>query len=244
MNEEGTKRGCLMTEPVPTLWPVVIGTLKRIFQGFRYMTVWIFFTLLMVLFPFVKGTIGSFVFTLLFSIILISSIMAVSGHKVVRYIGLVLLVLAVGSRWSYFLLGGAVFDELSFLFATLLLALVSLLLFLTLFKTREVTSDIIWQAISVYLLLGLSWACLFSFMESLAPGSFQDSVNPEVAMNFPTLVYYSFVTLATLGYGDILPTTQIARGLVILEVLMGVLYMAILISRLVGTWKPGKGNES
>jgi hypothetical protein len=62
-------------------------------------------------------------------------------------------------------------------------------------------------------------------------------------MTFPTLVYYSFVTLATLGYGDVLPTTQVARGLVIIEVLMGVLYMAILISRLVGTWKPNKGDD-
>jgi voltage-gated potassium channel Kch len=170
--------------------------------------------------------------------------MTISGHRLVRYIGLVLLVLAVGSRWSFFLLGGAVFNDLSFLFATLLLALVSLLLFLSLFKIMEVTSDIIWRAISVYLLLGLSWACLFAFMESLAPGSFQDSVNPEAAISFPTLVYFSFVTMATLGYGDILPTTQVARGLVILEVLMGVLYMAILISRLVGTWKPGKESGS
>jgi hypothetical protein len=233
-----------MTEPVPTLRSVFIGTSKRLFRGYRYVTVWIFFTLLMVLFPFIRGTIGSFVFTLLFSVILISSTVAATGNKVVRYVGLVLLILAVGSRWSFFLLGGEVFNELSFLFATLLLALVSLLLFLSLFKTREVTSDIIWQAISVYLLLGLTWACLFAFMESLNPGSFRDSVNPDVAMSFSTLVYYSFVTLATLGYGDILPTTQVARGLVILEVLMGVLYMAILISRLVGTWRPGKENGS
>ncbi|HOL07292.1 MAG TPA: potassium channel family protein, partial [Methanomassiliicoccaceae archaeon] len=68
------------------------------------------------------------------------------------------------------------------------------------------------------------------------PGSFVDSANPSESMNFHTSMYYSFVTLATLGYGDIVPVTQEARGLVIVEVLTGVLYMAILISRLVGTW--------
>jgi hypothetical protein len=232
-----------MTDPFPTSWSGAKKLFKRFFQGYRYMAVWIFFTLLMTLFPFVQGSIGSFVFTLLFSIILISSILTVSGHRMIRTGGVILTVLAVGTRWSYFLLGGEILNQLSFLFATLLLSMVSLLLFLSLFKTRDVTSDIIWQAISVYLLIGLSWACLFALMEAMAPGSFLDNTSPEAAMSFSTLVYYSFVTLATLGYGDILPTTQAARGLVIIEVLMGVLYMAILISRLVGTWRPSKGSD-
>jgi len=232
-----------MTDPFPISWSGARKLFKRFFQGYRYMAVWIFFTLLMTLFPFVKGGIGSFVFTLLFSIILISSILTVSGHRTIRAGGIILTALAVGTRWSYFLLGSETLNQLSFLFATLLLSMVSFLLFLSLFKTRDVTSDIIWQAISVYLLVGLSWACLFALMESMAPGSFQDNTTPEVALSFSTFVYYSFVTLATLGYGDILPTTQAARGLVIIEVLMGVLYMAILISRLVGTWKPSKGSD-
>lgn len=232
-----------MTDPIQTSWSAARRLFYRFLRNYRYMTVWIFFTLLMALFPFVKGSIGSFIFTFLFSIILISSVLTVSSHRLIRTGGAILTVLAVSSRWAFFLLGGEILDQLSFLFATLLLSLVSFLLFLSLFRTREVTSDIIWKAISVYLLLGLAWASLFSLMESFAPGTFLDNINPEVAMSFSTLVYYSFVTLATLGYGDILPTTQAARGLVIIEVLMGVLYMAILISRLVGTWKPGKGDE-
>jgi hypothetical protein len=89
-------------------------------------------------------------------------------------------------------------------------------------------------------LLGLTWAFVFAFVSVVTPGSFSDSVFPDEALTFQALVYYSFVTLATLGYGDILPVTQAARGLAILEVLMGVLYMAILISRLVGAWKPSE----
>lgn len=218
-----------------------IRALERFVPGFRYISLWIFFAMLMVIFPFVKGDIGAFIFTILFSLILISSVFAASGHhRGVRTFGLILLALAVGLRWSYFILGGTILDAVSFLFATLTLALVSLLLFQALFKTKEVTSNTIWQAISVYLLLGLAWACFFAFTEALAPGSFRDGVNPDVTMTFPTLTYYSFVTLATLGYGDILPTTQETRGLIIIEVLMGVLYMAILISRLVGTWHPSE----
>lgn len=193
----------------------------------------------MVLFPFVEGDLGSFVFTLLFSIIL-----TVSDHRAIRTGGTILMAIAVGSRQTYYLLGGGILDQLSYLFGTILLSLVSFLLFLSLFKTRGATSDIIGKAISAYLLLGLAWACLFALMESFAPSTFKDSIDPDVAMNFSTLVHYNFVTMATLGYGDILPTTQVARGLVIVEVLMGVLYMAILISRLVGTWKPSRDDSN
>lgn len=221
----------------------LVDALNRIFPGIRYVSLWIFFVLLMVLFPFVHGQVGAFIFSLLFSLLVISSVLTVRGHRVMRRSGLILVILTVGTRWSFLLFGGALLESLSFLFATITLALISYMLFLGLFETKEVSSDTIWQAISVYLLLGLTWACLFSLMDVLAPGSFSDSVNPDAAMTFSTLTYFSFVTLATLGYGDILPTTQVARGLIIIEVLMGVLYMAILISRLVGTWKPGEKKE-
>lgn len=208
--------------------------------GSRYVTLWIFFALLMVLFPFVHGELGAIFFTLLFSLILISSVLTVGASKDARIGGLLLLVLAVGFRWAYFFLGGSILNGLAYLFAVLTLTFVSFLLFLALFKTKEVTSETIWQAVSVYILLGLTWASLFGLVETIAPGSFQDSVFPTINMDYTTLVYFSFVTLATLGYGDILPATQETRGLIIIEVLMGVLYMAILISRLVGTWKPGE----
>jgi hypothetical protein len=233
-----------MNDPFRPALTRFVESLERIVPGIRYISLWIFFAMLLVLFPFVKGDIGAFIFTVLFSLILISSVLTASAQPTERLIGLVLLAISLITRWSYFLTGGPVLNELSFLFGTLTLALVSILLFLALFKTKAVTSTTIWQAISVYLLLGLAWACFYAFMEALAPGSFRDSIYPDVTMTFPTIVYFSFVTLATLGYGDILPTTQEARGLIIIEVLMGVLYMAILISRLVGTWKPGEEKEN
>jgi hypothetical protein len=229
---------------LPRLMARSIDYLDKAIPGIRYVSLWIIFTLLMVLFPFVRGPIGSFIFTVVFSLIVISSILTVSGTVVMKRVAMVLMVLAVGTRWSFFFVGGVALDSISYIFAAMTLATVALLLFVELFNTTEVSSRTIWQAISVYLLLGILWACVYAVMEVLTPGSFSDSTNPDAAMNFPTLTYFSFVTLATLGYGDILPTTQGARGLIIIEVLTGVLYMAILISRLVGTWKPGrKKNE-
>ncbi len=232
-----------MNDPFISLIKKSIDYLERRIPGYRFVSLWFLFALLIVLFPFVKGDIGAFVFSILFSLILISSVLTAGDNPRVRLLGLSLMAIAVGSRWAYFLVGGLILNEIAYLFGTLTLALVSLLLFLALFTTKEVSSRTIWQAISAYLLLGLAWASFYASIEALVPGSFRDSVFPDVAMSFSTMIYFSFVTLATLGYGDILPTTQEARGLIIIEVLMGVLYMAILISRLVGTWQPGEKKE-
>jgi hypothetical protein len=199
--------------------------------------------LLIVLFPFVRGVPGAIVFSFLFSLLLINSSLTALARRSARIGGLLLVLLAIFCRWSFFLFGGTILDGLSYFFGSLAFGLISIMLFRDLFKTSAVTTKTIWQAISVYLLVGMTWACMFAFMEVLTPGSFEDGAFPDQAISFATLIYYSFVTLATLGYGDILPATQEARGVVIVEVLMGVLYMAILISRLVGTWKPSEERE-
>jgi hypothetical protein len=79
--------------------------------------------------------------------------------------------------------------------------------------------------------VGLFWAFLYSAVESAVPGSFSAvEFDPSMLMAF---VYFSFVTMTTLGYGDITATTEISQALVIIETLMGQLYLAILIARLV-----------
>ncbi len=208
----------------------------------KYLALWVAFVLLMVLTPFTGGPIGTIVLSIIFSFVLISGILTVSDDRRLLVIGLIPLTIALTARWIGYFTGNPDLQTVSSLFGTLTLAYVAILVFSSLFRAKDITSTIIWQAISVYLLIGLTWASLFLFVESIAPGSFQDNTNPGGALTYPVIVYYSFVTLATLGYGDIVPTTSAARGLAVLEVLTGVLFMAILISRLVGTWKPGKGN--
>jgi hypothetical protein len=222
-------------EPVPIVSRIKSSFLK-VLTGSRYLALWVSFVLLMVLTPFTAGPIGSVVLSIIFSFVLISGILTVSRDRRLLIVGLIPLVIALTSRWISYFTDSQALQSVAFLFGTITLAYVAFLLFSSLFKAREITSTIIWQAISVYLLIGLAWAALFMVVEGLSPGSFQD--NTGGALNYPAIVYYSFVTLATLGYGDILPMTSTARGLAVLEVLTGVLFMAILISRLVGAWKP------
>lgn len=197
----------------------------------------------MVLTPFTSGPIGTMVVSIIFSLILISGILTVSNDRRLLFIGLIPLTIALVTRWASILIAGVELQSVSSLFGTLTLGYVTILVFSSLFRAKEVTSIVIWQAISVYLLIGLTWASLFTFVETMAPGSLSDSAGTGGPLPYSVIVYYSFVTLATLGYGDIVPTTPVTRGLAILEVLTGVLFMAILISRLVGVWKPNAGKK-
>jgi hypothetical protein len=100
-----------------------------------------------------------------------------------------------------------------------------------LFREDRITSDLIMGAICVYFLVGIVWALLYSTLEFFQPGSFQ---MPQGTVSQATFTYYSYVTLTTLGYGEITPISGPARSFALLEAMMGQLYLAVLIARLVG----------
>jgi len=107
--------------------------------------------------------------------------------------------------------------------------------------TSRVTADTISGGIAVYFLMALIFALLFSICETVAPGSFQlpDAVSLADRIHVTQgdggiFVYFSLITLTTLGYGDILPLTATARAIVGVESTIGQLYLTVLVARLVG----------
>ena len=87
-------------------------------------------------------------------------------------------------------------------------------------------------SVAIYLLLGLLWAISYEIVELLEPGSFALPFT-KGNVSLPQLAYFSFTTLTTLGFGDVLPVRPFARSLVVLEALMGQLFPVVLITRLV-----------
>ena len=114
----------------------------------------------------------------------------------------------------------------------LFLAYILVLILSHIFKEKEVTEDLITGAICVYLVLGMVWAFIFYFLELARPGSFLFATSTQ--QDVGSFIYYSFITLATVGYGDIVPLTSPARSLAVLEAIAGQLYLAVTIARLVG----------
>jgi ion channel len=99
---------------------------------------------------------------------------------------------------------------------------------------KDVYAEHVYAALSAYLLAGFSFGVLHWAIENSWPGSFSEGGGVPTHFTLPTAIYFSFVTLATLGFGDIAPKNEVARGIVILEAVGGQLYVAAMIARLVG----------
>lgn len=183
---------------------------------------------------------GIVVLDLGFSGILVLSVWSVSRNRTLMIIALVLAVPTMTSRWLEYLLPhqgvllAAEATTIAFYF------FVAFELLYNLLKDKEVTLDTIYGAISVYLLLGLAWAAIYSFLELGWPGSLnmgvfaQEYADGTARSHGAYSAYFSFVTLSTLGYGDITPVSPAARTLAMLEAVIGQMYIAVLIARLVG----------
>ncbi len=108
------------------------------------------------------------------------------------------------------------------------------------FNVRHVTIDVIVAGITVYLLLGTLFVPIYTQLEAVLPGSF--SINTamsemvSVSIMWTRFLYFSYATLTTLGYGDITPISGVAQALSTTEAIVGVLYIAIFMARLVGAY--------
>lgn len=112
-------------------------------------------------------------------------------------------------------------------------------IFMYLIRQEEVTADMVMAAASEYMLIGIMFSYIYSLIEAVHPGSFnlQNSQGDR-----SVFLYFSFVTLTTAGYGDILPVSAPARSLAILEQVTGQLFIAVLVARLVGLYTSQKKN--
>jgi hypothetical protein len=112
------------------------------------------------------------------------------------------------------------------------------------FRAKVVSRDMLLAAIAVYLLLGAIFVPIYGIIETLTwfpeqtTHAFVDGLNDYTneALPWQTFVYYSYATLTTLGYGDVLPVTYWARSAATFEAVVGVLYTAVIVARLVGLY--------
>ena len=104
----------------------------------------------------------------------------------------------------------------------------------SIFNQPRVTLDLIYGSVLAYLLLGISWATIFGCIELFVADSFSFGSEMTLFDRSGALLYFSFVTLTTLGYGDVLPVTGLSKTIAYLESITGVMYPAILIPMLVG----------
>src|SRR5208337_3839027 len=105
-------------------------------------------------------------------------------------------------------------------------------------RAKRVDANVLCAGISVYLILGLLWGLAYTLMAEVNPNAFAFNPHPGAAatMSGFTAIYFSFTTLATLGYGDITPAADAARMLAMLEAMTGTLFVGVMIARLVSLY--------
>lgn len=156
------------------------------------------------------------------------------GRRVQRYVLLVLVLVAQGLRWWARDAGGATALAGAVLWGVLATVAAWHAVRYSL-SSQRVRTEHLAAALSAYLLLGICGGVVFAALSAIAPGAMAVGGQPaRDALGIGTAMYFSFVTLATLGYGDITPVSQVARGLATLEAIAGQLYLALLVARLVG----------
>jgi len=116
--------------------------------------------------------------------------------------------------------------------------------FRSLLTGNRINLNMIMGSICVYILVGISWSIFYFFVSVIHPGAFNGVTETGAKQQFTDLLYYSFVTLSTLGYGDITPVTPIARTLAYIEALFGQFYIAILVASFVGMHISRSSKES
>lgn len=121
--------------------------------------------------------------------------------------------------------------------------LVSSILFLHLGQPGVVNTGRLVVSASLYLLLAMFWFAVYTMLEIAQPGSFVQLGSAPGILPRSALMYLSLVTQTTLGYGDVLPTTSIARMLAALQSTAGVFYVAITVARLVSAYERGNRAE-
>lgn len=177
------------------------------------------------------------IWTLTFSAVLLFGYFAVSHQPKTTRIALGLCTLAILTQIIKIF-----YPSTQILIAHHLLGIIFMLfnigiIFHLMFTSRAITLNIISASLCVYLLLAVVWSQGYSLLEIIEPGSFSFQVETDqefILGNSVAPFYFSLVTMTTLGYGDIVPVTQAARMMAVVEAFVGQLYIAVLVARLVG----------
>ena len=213
-------------------------------------------TLLLISTPFVhllgprqQPILTRFVVTMLFAGLLLSAVFAVSSSRLTSIIAVSLAAPAIILGVLTLLVKQDWIDVATHLLDILFLGYTVVVILGSVFSSSRVTIDTISAALCVYLLLGVLWSIVFSLLETIDHDSFAYTIAEDGnfgsgdyetgAMRFGAegtvfALYYSFVTITTLGYGDVVPISPAARMFAAIEAIMGQLYLAVLVARLVG----------
>ena len=202
---------------------------------------------LIVLFPYLaKPGPATVIFRLLSTLSFLAAVYAVSEKRMQWITGLFLAVpAAVLNTLFSFHPGSSSLAVPSLVFTLIFLSFTLIALLRGVLRTETVSLDTIYGALSVYLQMAFVWGIAYLLLETIQPGGLSMDVarHPNHRVDWFDCMFYSFVTLTSLGYGDMVPISAQCRSLSVLEAVSGIMYVAVLVARLVGLYAARKSNQ-
>jgi hypothetical protein len=216
------------------LWKKLTGTSRSIY-------LLVSLILLIYIYPVAADSrFAVYVLGILFATTPLTGVYAVADNRRTLIVATVLAIPAfISIIWHFFVGHTIANDEYFLVFIVIYYVYTTIAIIRSIFRRNTVDADIIINAVSAYLMIGLCFAVSFMLTETIVPGSLLEGTADGI-VGWADIFYFSFVTLTTLGYGDISPATPQARSLATLEAVCGVMYMSILIARLVSDYQQSK----
>ena len=186
----------------------------------------------MLISPYIQqaGKSGHIIYTLLLTLVPLSSFYSLVGDKNRAIVILFLAAPFVILHGIDILFTDLYLEVFAFGFGVILYLYIIVLLVMKLLSYRAVTANLIYSAIAAYLMIGVMWAGIYNVLEGISPGSIVG------ISQYGDLIYFSFVTLTTLGFGDITPQAILSKRLAVLEAVMGSIYLSVVIAIIVGRY--------
>jgi len=218
----------------------------RVIRRSRYLLLLIALLALLVAYPFWgRDVVGLATFDIMLWGVLLGGLWALHRNRGLLRVALGMALAAFLANVGTYLLPTREAVLVSCLLDLALLVFVTAIILSHVVEEGRVNADRIFGAVCGYLLIGLTWALIYGALELVQPGSFDlgeagapaDAPAADPAPHFADMdpfLYYSLVTLSTLGYGDIVALTRAARSLSALEAVAGQLYIAVVVARLIG----------
>jgi len=163
--------------------------------------------------------------------IALSMLYTITRKKRVFYFGWFLAIIMLLSLWLKYFISPDVFATVSMVAGVFFTLLVTSQTVQFIVGSKTVTREVVYAAMLVYFLLAQLWAMVYTFLDRIDPASFN---LPGGQGDFLLFEYFSFVTLTTLGYGDITPLSKVAKAFSVLEAVVGQLYLVVVVAWFVG----------
>src|SRR4029453_11524339 len=189
---------------------------------------------------------GELIVSGLFSLVLLAGVVAGADSKRGLVIAVVLAIPAIAGRWINHFRPDLIPPAVFLVAGLILIAFVVGNLLRFVLRAPSVTTEVLCASISAYLMLGLMWTIAYWLVDQLTPGgAFAfNTITGKQSMKGFNAFYFSFITLSTVGYGDITPVSRIARWLAATEAMTGLLYVAVLTAPLVSLYSTPKSHDS